>query len=518
MDIISHTPDLIIHYLINFLGINDIARLAAVSNFFHSKCIEYFSSLCLQYNLPSVSPIADFGKIYTQRCLIWESWSLEERKLQYLPYNLVKSIKLASDFTCVLKYNGKLYSNIAGGEIEEVSDGVKEVDACMLGMIYKKQNGTVSWWRVNAGNVLKTDWQGEEPNVIAASVYGIIGLKSGKVIAFDHNYTREVNFASGNSHPISQIKATPKMLLILNEAGQLFSCGLITFEAILITTGAFRYLALGNTHSLALMQKSVTPVGQWSTETLLKFMSSNGFEDCCQLIKNHEIDGTDLEDINEKYFIETLGIREPERRCKLKFLLKQTNTQKYEKDFEILGWGRNNFMQLGPEGIMINNPSIITKAVIQDNDKIESLTCDKMYSYICTSNGKILALGGKNAVKMTKAEKKNFLWEDVSEKILEKGRVVEIEGSNKRLGVIYREENKKKIKVKMRMSEDILKLINNGSLPVEAYEIGYLDRFLGMLEISLKDFNKTDIPKHRIQYFKRNGKIVWDRRSRLDCF
>ena len=70
----------------------------------------------------------------------------------------------------------------------------------------------------------------------------------------------------------------------------------------------------------------------------------------------------------------------------------------------------------------------------------------------------------------------------------------------------------------MRMGEDILRMIQNGSTPLEAYEIGYLDRFLGIMESSYLQFIKTDIPRHRIQYFKRNGKLVWDRRTRLDIF
>ncbi|XP_033102588.1 uncharacterized protein LOC117105530 [Anneissia japonica] len=56
--------------------------------------------------------------------------------------------------------------------------------------------------------------------------------------------------------------------------------------------------------------------------------------------------------------------------------------------------------------------------------------------------------------------------------------------------------------------------------------VGYLDRFLGILEqpfeafswvdIATVDLNTLAIPRHRIQYFKYQDEIVWDKRVRLD--
>jgi uncharacterized protein (UPF0248 family) len=155
---------------------------------------------------------------------------------------------------------------------------------------------------------------------------------------------------------------------------------------------------------------------------------------------------------------------------------------------------------------------------MSEGQNILSLHCDKQYSYVFTTYGRVLALGGKAIAKVNKGEKKNVVWEEIQGKVLEKGKIVAIEASQEKFAVVYRKENKSKNKIKMRMGEDILRMINNGKVPLEAYEIGYLDRFLGILESTLKEFSKTDIPKHRIQYFKRNGKIVWDRRTRLDIF
>mmetsp|Transcript_19740 Transcript_19740/g.33916 ORF Transcript_19740/g.33916 Transcript_19740/m.33916 type:complete len:469 (+) Transcript_19740:70-1476(+) len=56
-------------------------------------------------------------------------------------------------------------------------------------------------------------------------------------------------------------------------------------------------------------------------------------------------------------------------------------------------------------------------------------------------------------------------------------------------------------------------------IPTE-FDIGYIDRFLGVREIPFGDFRTVDeyegIPFHRIRYFKRNGVVVWDRDARID--
>lgn len=79
--------------------------------------------------------------------------------------------------------------------------------------------------------------------------------------------------------------------------------------------------------------------------------------------------------------------------------------------------------------------------------------------------------------------------------------------------------------------ETIHRIIHDPSLPSECFLFGYLDRFVGIIErtvdsadwsdIATLDLKKTmAVPKHRIQYIKCNGQIVWDKRpeSRVDLF
>ena len=84
-------------------------------------------------------------------------------------------------------------------------------------------------------------------------------------------------------------------------------------------------------------------------------------------------------------------------------------------------------------------------------------------------------------------------------------------------------------KAPMRQAIDVIsRILWDPDLPAKDFTIGYLDRFLGIIEKPFTDFSWEDIasvgqnilavPKHRIQYFKYKDKIVWDKRCQLDDF
>ena len=71
----------------------------------------------------------------------------------------------------------------------------------------------------------------------------------------------------------------------------------------------------------------------------------------------------------------------------------------------------------------------------------------------------------------------------------------------------------------MRPSYDVYnRLIWDPLYPLNEVIIGYMDRFDGIVEITLYEFNILDdpIPWHRIWYFSHNGNILWDREKRID--
>ena len=84
-------------------------------------------------------------------------------------------------------------------------------------------------------------------------------------------------------------------------------------------------------------------------------------------------------------------------------------------------------------------------------------------------------------------------------------------------------------KAPMRTSEAVIsRILWDPDLPSEEFKVGYLDRFVGIVEKPFSSFSWEDlatvgnnvlaVPKHRIQYFKFREEIVWDKRSQLDNF
>lgn len=79
----------------------------------------------------------------------------------------------------------------------------------------------------------------------------------------------------------------------------------------------------------------------------------------------------------------------------------------------------------------------------------------------------------------------------------------------------------------MRTAMDVVKrILWDKALLQDEFLVGYLDRIDGLKEkyfnafswedIASVDYTVLAIPKHRIQYFKYKGEIVWDKRCRLD--
>ena len=91
-----------------------------------------------------------------------------------------------------------------------------------------------------------------------------------------------------------------------------------------------------------------------------------------------------------------------------------------------------------------------------------------------------------------------------------------------------KEAERSKKKPPMKTASDVISRIQwDEELSPKDFVVGYLDRFIGIMEKSFTDFSWEDlasvdhfvdlaIPRHRIQYFKYRGEIVWDKRERTD--
>eukprot|EP00026_Physarum_polycephalum_P011124 Phypoly_transcript_11324.p1 GENE.Phypoly_transcript_11324~~Phypoly_transcript_11324.p1 ORF type:complete len:367 (+),score=55.34 Phypoly_transcript_11324:83-1183(+) len=72
---------------------------------------------------------------------------------------------------------------------------------------------------------------------------------------------------------------------------------------------------------------------------------------------------------------------------------------------------------------------------------------------------------------------------------------------------------------RFRPSEDVYNRIKwDTEISQDDYIIGYEDRFIGDMEIPFAEFGFTEIPLHRIRYFKKDDEILWDRRRKIDNF
>uniref|UniRef100_A0A8C4DIH4 C3H1-type domain-containing protein n=1 Tax=Dicentrarchus labrax TaxID=13489 RepID=A0A8C4DIH4_DICLA len=93
------------------------------------------------------------------------------------------------------------------------------------------------------------------------------------------------------------------------------------------------------------------------------------------------------------------------------------------------------------------------------------------------------------------------------------------------------EENKQNVnkKPRMRTADDVIsRILWDASVDASEFVVGYVDRFLGVLERPFSEFNwdtnpcdcdytvELALPRHRIQYFTYRGHRVWDRHSRTD--
>uniref|UniRef100_A0A3B5MNN3 C3H1-type domain-containing protein n=1 Tax=Xiphophorus couchianus TaxID=32473 RepID=A0A3B5MNN3_9TELE len=82
---------------------------------------------------------------------------------------------------------------------------------------------------------------------------------------------------------------------------------------------------------------------------------------------------------------------------------------------------------------------------------------------------------------------------------------------------------------RMRTADEVIsRILWDTSVDASEFVVGYVDRFLGVLERPFCDFNwdtnpcdcdyttELALPRHRIQYFAYRGHRVWDRHSRTD--
>lgn len=64
---------------------------------------------------------------------------------------------------------------------------------------------------------------------------------------------------------------------------------------------------------------------------------------------------------------------------------------------------------------------------------------------------------------------------------------------------------------------EIIKRLSKKIAGTSKYTVVYRDRFVGMIECDLDVFlQNSDIPSHRAWLIKLDGKVVWDRKAKIN--
>jgi uncharacterized protein (UPF0248 family) len=78
----------------------------------------------------------------------------------------------------------------------------------------------------------------------------------------------------------------------------------------------------------------------------------------------------------------------------------------------------------------------------------------------------------------------------------------------------YKEEESKK---KVRTAKAAIdKVLWDPNLDQNEFSVGYFDKYMGVLETKIDEYQKSEIKEHRLIYLKKAGTIVWHREDKID--
>jgi len=278
------------------------------------------------------------------------------------------------------------------------------------------------------------------------------------------------------------------------------------------------------------------------------------------IIKYENISGRELIQADKDFLVDRLGMIRDDLQVKFLNDIERLSKNTFVKP-KLFGWGKNDYGQLGLNtgNVIVNHPLGIVLPELEKNDQIQHIECGWRASAMITRNGHVWiteVLEKKKAAPKEKEEeeqapknekgkkKKKESVEIPEEKKVDKpltkwvdltsicgklkdGRQYKpikisiskdhfaVLGAN--LGKKSKGESEEKA-AKFKGADHIYKrILWDESFKKEEFVVGYEDRFLGILEIPFDEFNlKTDIPLHRIKFFKRKGEVVWDRASKVN--
>jgi uncharacterized protein (UPF0248 family) len=316
-----------------------------------------------------------------------------------------------------------------------------------------------------------------------------------------------------NTSAIKDIKAGQNISLVLTEAGQVYS---LTNEATTATLlqdfkKPISRIAVGRRHCVVLQRKEYPPLDSWTSEVLSVWVEEQGFSDIKALVLNMHLTGADIEN-SEQYLMDTLGITQTDQKWRMKTLLDQAAVGFVAADYELLGWGFSLQGQLGTTKKLVKQPCKLPHPPLAEHETISDIACTAKCTIVTTSQSRVLGLGDCGG--------EGRAWADLTVLFLNplSSKVYSISSEMASVALVIGPRRKTQVHHKRLKGAD--KVLNrlqwDPALNSEEFVLGFEDRFLGVIELPVKDFLPRDIPSHRIRYYKKNGELVWDRRSKLD--
>lgn len=471
MDYFLFVPSPIMCMIFSYLDTTEVAKLASVNKIFYETTCECLHSIILKmgWGNPNLSDaIQVFGNIYSKQVVIYKSWS--KPKMQTITFNGLRSVqdvKFGNNHVAILTHDGNVLTNLGNSDentnLQPCMYAIKQIECNMDSIIGLNHFNKCELFSLDGGQISKFTWEVEgKISAIAVGVSFFVGTEEGKVFAWVQSNQIEIEFPLPNTDQIKDLKATPKILLILTSRGMLYTVDLFTFKAktTLLETKNIALIAVGYSHAVALAREEYPPLKDWTPQFLGNWMANAGFEDCCRLIANHRITGEDIDTRDEDYLFETLGIKEANRRAKLNLELSRVKNSSVSLSCELYGWGRNSDMQIGIDKQQVIIPTKMILPELHADESFKSISCDRNYTFLFTNFGRIFVQGGKPFKKMSKEERKNYLpWTSIEGQLLHNlnSSLLSFSSGPGQIGIIFRRSSPiSSVKVKMSTSQSII--------------------------------------------------------------
>jgi len=319
----------------------------------------------------------------------------------------------------------------------------------------------------------------------------------------------------------------------------------------------------GYNHFFVLEQNEIGSIDTWTQTEIVNWVNSyKDFQEFANIIKYENISGTQLLAADKSFLVDRLGMMREDLQVKFLNDIQRVAKKTFKKP-KIYAWGNNTFGQLGINTghVNVNFPHEVLIPELAKDDNIVDIKCGWKASVIVTHKGQVYVTEvlAKKAQKEKEKEKEEEEDEEPSKKkgkgkgkrkesqevieekkvekalskwfdltptcsTLKDGRqyqVIQVCLNKENIAILGAylgkkkrgDEEEEKAGSKFKGSDHVYhRILWDKKFNKEEFSVGYEDRFLGILEIPFVEFNlKTDIPMHRIKFFKRNGEIVWDR-------